>query len=198
MKFKKWLENLNTLHNDLVDDSQINRVYDKAKIAVDIVRMYSKENNKKILNNISTIANLASGAYGLYNSKYNKKIISQSAIQKIRFKFGDDIIKNNQIHNIPEIVIRRYIPEIRDEDIVPSDVIFVNVSRFVREFGDSIETIFHIASTIVHESSHEREREETAQTSEFNMVKKEVDLFEAWFVKNKDRILAKYPLLRKA
>jgi hypothetical protein len=198
MKFKKWLENLNTLNNDLVDDSQINRVYDKAKIAVDIVRMYSKENNKKILNNISTIANLASGAYGLYNSKYNKKIISQSAIQKIRFKFGDDIIKNNQIHNIPEIVIRRYIPEIRDEDIVPSDVIFVNVSRFVREFGDSIETIFHIASTIVHESSHEREREETAQTSEFNMVKKEVDLFEAWFVKNKDRILAKYPLLRKA
>jgi hypothetical protein len=197
MNFKSWLENLNTLNSDLVDDSQINRIYDKAKIAVDIVRMYGKENNKKILNNISTIANLASGSYGLYNSKYNKKVISQSAMQKIRFKFGDEIFKNNQIHNIPEVVIRRYIPDIRDEDINPSDVIFVNVSRFVREFGDSIETVFHIASTIVHESSHEKEREETANTSEHGMVKTEVSLFESWFIKNKDRILTKYPLLRK-
>jgi hypothetical protein len=197
MNFKRWLENLNTLNNDLVDDSQINRIYDKAKIAVDIVRMYGKENNKKVLNNISTIANLASGSYGLYNSKYNKKVISQSAMQKIRFKFGDDVFKNNQIHNIPEVVIRKYVPDIRDQDIVPSDVIFVNVSRFVREFGDSVETVFHIASTIVHESAHEKEREETGNTSELGMVKTEVDLFESWFIKNKNRILAKYPLLRK-
>lgn len=196
MKFKQWLENLNTLNNDLVDDSQINRVYDKAKIAVEIVRMYSKLSNKKILNNISTIANLATGAYGLYNSKYNKKVISKNAEQKIRFKFGDEVFKNSQIHNVPEIIIRKYIPDIKDQDITPSDVIFVNVARIVREFGDSIQAVLQIASTIVHESAHEREREETGKTSEVKPQQEE-KLFHDWFVKNKDLILNKYPLLRK-
>lgn len=196
MKFKQWLESLNTLNTDLVDDSQINRVYDKAKIAVDIVRMYSKENNKKILNNISTIANLASGAYGLYNSKYNKKVISQNATQKIRFKFGDDVFSSNKINNIPEIVLKRYIPDLRDEDVIPSDVIFINVSRIVKELGDSIQTVLEIASTIVHESAHEKEREETGQTNELKPQQEE-KLFQAWFVKNKNRILMKHPILNK-
>lgn len=195
MKFKKWFE-ANTLNNDLVDDSQINRVYDKAKIAVDIVRMYSKETNKKILNNISTIANLASGAYGLYNSKYNKKVISQNAAQKIRFKFGNDIFTSNKINNIPEIVMKRYIPDLRDEEVIPSDVIFVNVSRIIKEFGDSIDAVFQIASTIIHESTHEKEREETGQTSEVKPQQEE-KIFQGWFVKNKNRILMKYPILNK-
>jgi len=195
MKFKKWFE-ANTLNNDLVDDSQINRVYDKAKIAVDIVRMYSKETNKKILNNISTIANLASGAYGLYNSKYNKKVISQNAAQKIRFKFGSDIFTSNKINNIPEVVMKRYIPDLRDEEVIPSDVIFVNVSRIIKEFGDSIDAVFQIASTIIHESTHEKEREETGQTSEVKPQQEE-KLFQAWFVKNKNRILMKHPILNK-
>jgi hypothetical protein len=195
MKFKKWFE-ANTLNNDLVDDSQINRVYDKAKIAVDIVRMYSKETNKKILNNISTIANLASGAYGLYNSKYNKKVISQNAAQKIRFKFGSDIFTSNKINNIPEVVMKRYIPDLRDEEVTPSDVIFVNVSRIIKEFGDSIDAVFQIASTIIHESTHEKEREETGQTSEVKPQQEE-KLFQAWFVKNKNRILMKHPILNK-
>lgn len=196
MKFKKWLENLNTLNNDLVDDSQINKVYDKAKIAVDIVRMYSKENNKKILNNISTIANLASGAYGLYNSKYNKKVISQNAAQKIRFKFGNEVFSTNKINNIPEVVLKKYIPDLRDEEVIPSDVIFVNVSRIVKELGDSIQSIIEIASTIVHESTHEKEREETGKTSEIKPQQEE-KLFKDWFIKNKNRILMKYPKLQK-
>lgn len=196
MKFKKWLENINTLNNDLVDDSQINRVYDKAKIAVEIVKMYSKETNKKLLNNISTIANLANGAYGLYNSKYNKKVISQNATQKIRFKFGDEVFSSNKINNIPEVVIKRYMPELRDEDIIPSDVIFVNVSRIVKELGDSIQAVIEIASTIVHESTHEKEREETGKTSEIKPQQEE-KLFKDWFIKNKNRILIKYPRLQK-
>jgi hypothetical protein len=158
--------------------------------------MYSKENNKKILNNISTIANLANGAYGLYNSKYNKKVISQNASQKIRFKFGDDVLSSSKINNIPEIVVKRYIPDIRDEDIIPSDVIFVNVSRIVKELGDSIQAVLEIASTIVHESTHEKEREETGQTSEVKPQQEE-KLFQTWFVKNKNRILMKYPILNK-
>lgn len=183
MEFKSWLETLNTLDNDLVDDTQINRVYDKARIAINLVRMYSKATNKKILNNISTIANLASGAYGLYNSKYNKKVLSKIASDKIRFKFGDDVIKNNQIHNIPEVIIKKYIPEISDRDIVPSDVIFVNVSRIVRELGDTPEAIIEIASTIVHESTHEKEREEKGYTSEI-APQNEEKLFKIWIKNN--------------
>ena len=158
--------------------------------------MYSKETNKKILNNISTIANLASGAYGLYNSKYNKKVISQNAAQKIRFKFGSDIFTSNKINNIPEVVMKRYIPDLRDEEVIPSDIIFVNVSRIIKEFGDSIDAVFQIASTIIHESTHEKEREETGQTSEVKPQQEE-KLFQAWFVKNKNRILMKHPILNK-
>lgn len=195
MNFKNWYENLNTLNNDLVDDSQINKVYDKAKIAVDIVRMYSKQTNKKILNNISTIANLASGAYGLYNSKFNKKVLSKSAEEKVRFKFGNDVFKNNNLHNIPEIVIRKYIPEIKDEEINPSDVIFINVSRIVREKKSDWDAIFEIASTIIHESTHEKEREEKGFTNE-SLPQIEEKLFLNWVLKNKQIIFKKYPNIK--
>jgi len=195
ISFKKWYENLNTINNDLVDDSQINRIYDKAKIAVDIVRMYGKQTNKKILNNISTIANLASGAYGLYNSKFNKKILSKSAEEKIRFKFGDKVFANNNLHKIPEIVIRKYIPEIKDEEIIPSDVIFVNVSRIVRESKGDWSIILQIASTIIHESTHEKEREEKGFTSE-SLPEMEEKIFLNWFNKNKQNIIKKYPNIK--
>lgn len=192
MNFKNWLENLNTLNNDLVDESQIDRIYDKAKIAVDLVRTYGKETNKKLLNNISTIANLASGAYGLYNSKFNKKILSKTAEQKIRFKFGDDIFNNNKLNNIPEIVIKKYLPDVREDEVIPSDTIFVNVSRIIRESKTNWDAIIQIASTIVHESTHEKEREEKGNTSEV-LPEAEEKLFLAWFMRNKDKITRKYP-----
>lgn len=195
MDFRLWFENVNTLNNDLVDDSQINKIYDKAKIAVDIVRTYSKETNKKLLNNISTIANLTSGAYGLYNSKFNKKVLSKNAEQKIRFKFGDEVFINNKLSNIPEVVLKKYIPDVRDEEITPSDVIFVNVSRIVRESKDSWSAISQIASTIVHESIHEKEREEKGNTSE-TLPEMEEKLFMSWFLKNRDKIIKKYPGVR--
>lgn len=195
MRFKIWLEAMaGTLGTELVDESQIDSVYDKAKISVKLVQLYARENRLKLLNSISTIANLSSGAYGLYNSAYNKKVINQTAMQKIRFKFGEDIFKNNKINSIPEVVIRKYIPDIQDIEVQPSDVIYVNVNRIVREFGDTPQAIIQIASTIVHEATHEKEREEKGSTSEVGPVMEEKK-FLNWFKINKIRLIQKFPQL---
>lgn len=195
MRFKIWLETMaGTLGTELVDESQIDSVYDKAKISVKLVQLYARENRLKLLNNISTVANLSSGAYGLYNSATNKKVINQQALQKIRFKFGDDVFKSNKINNIPEVVIRQYVPDIQDLDIQPSDVIYVNVNRIIKEFGDTSQAILQIASTIVHEATHEKEREEKGSTSEVGPVMEEKK-FLNWFNVNKIRLVQKFPQL---
>jgi len=194
LNFKKWIENT-TLGTENVDESQIDRIYDKAKVSVKLVQLYGRETNQKILNNISTVANLASGAYGLYNSKYNKKVINQNAMNKIRFKFGEDIIKNNKINNVPEAVIRKYIPDISDNEVQQSDVIYVNVSRIISEFGDTGRAVLEIASTIVHEATHEKEREEKGYTNETGPVMAEKK-FLNWFKSNQNRLLTLFPQIK--
>jgi len=195
MRFKIWLETVaGTLGTEIVDASQINSVYDKAKISVQLVQLYARENRNKLLNNISTIANLSSGAYGLYNSANNKKVINQNALQKIRLKFGDDIFKNNKINNIPEVVIRKYITEIQDIDVQQSDVIYINVRRIIKELGDTSQAILEIASTIVHEATHEKEREEKGNTNETTPVMEETK-FLNWFKINRLRLIQKFPQL---
>jgi hypothetical protein len=195
MNFKYWLENNSTIGTEIVDESQINSVYDKTKISVKLVQLYARENRIKLLHNISTVANLSSGVYGLYNSAHNKKIISQAAAQKIRFKFGDEILKTSRIHSVPEVVIRKYIPEIQDIEIQQSDVIYVNVKRILKEFGDSPQAILQIASTIIHEAIHEKEREEKGFTNENGPIMEEKK-FLNWFKTNKIRLIQKFPQLQ--
>ena len=67
---KTWREFLQEQFLHPLDEKQIDILYNKAHIAVELVRMY----NPNLLNNISTIANLVSGAYGIYNSGENRKI----------------------------------------------------------------------------------------------------------------------------
>lgn len=109
-----------------LDFSQITTVYNKAHIAVDLVRWY----NPEILNNISTIANLASGAYGVYNSGENKKILPKD-IQQSLIYYGK--INPNSIGNIPEKTLLQYYPQIDKNKIQKSDTIRVNVRRIVNE-----------------------------------------------------------------
>ena len=195
MRFKLWLETVaGTLGTELVDESQIDSIYDKAKVSVKLVQLYARENRIKLLNNISTIANLSSGAYGLYNSSSNKKVINQNALQKIRLKFGDDIFKNNKINNIPEVVIKKYIPEIQDIDVQQSDVIYINVRRIIKELGDTSQAVLEIASTIVHEATHEKEREEKGYTNETGPIMEEKK-FLNWFKINRLRLIQKFPQL---
>lgn len=150
---KTWIKFL----EQKVDQSQIDRLYSKAHIAVEIVQLY----NPKVLNNISTIANLATGAYGIYMSGENKKILPPTAEQKLIY-FGK--INRHNLDLIPKVTIQQYYPDIKE--IKESDTIHVNVRRIMLESGSDLEAILEIASTIIHESRHEEEFELTGKTSE--------------------------------
>jgi len=188
MNFKKWLENF-TIGTDNVN-SQIDGLYDKAKYAIKLVQLYVRSSpaNKELLKNISTIAPLNSSVYGLYNSAENKALIQND----IRFKFDKNLIKNNDIQKLPYEVIKKHIPDIDEKQIRPTDVIRVNVQKIVRELGDSPNTIIEIASTIVHEATHEMEYRNTGQTNEIGPKKAEEE-FKNWVSKNWKMISSQIP-----
>lgn len=196
IKFKNWIEN--NIGTDNVD-SQIDNLYDKAKYAIKIVQLYIKSmpsQEKDLLKGISTIAPLNSSVYGLYNSGENKAIIGQPMANQTRFKFGVDTLANqDDIQKLPISVIRRYFPDVPDNQIKPSDIIHVNVQKIVSELGDSKEAIIQIASTIIHEATHEREYRLTGKTSEVGPQKAE-QVFNSWVAKNWNRILSSIPELK--
>lgn len=78
MNFKVWLENLQNL-----DAKAVIQIYDKAKISVDLVKKYHPE----LLNSISVIANLSSGAYGVYTHfGVNQPYVGQGKMSNIELK----------------------------------------------------------------------------------------------------------------
>jgi hypothetical protein len=194
MKFKEWLNEQSTVGTEFVDEKQIDLIYDKAKISVELVQLYDKMTNQKLLTNISTIAPLMSGVYGLYNSSENKKVIGPDILNKIRLKFGNDLTSMKNLQIIPSAVLRQHMPEIDINKIQPSDVIRVNVQKIVKELGDTKETIIEIASTIVHEATHELEYQTLGKTSEIGPKAAEAK-FINWVSKNWNTIVVKIPEL---
>lgn len=188
-EFRLWLEN--TVGTEEVQ-SRIDHLYDKAKYAIKLVQLYSKSTNQKILNNISTIAPLNTGVYGLYTSAENKKIIGSSIANKVKFKFGQNVIQQNSLNKVPNVVIKQHLPDIDEKQIAPSDVIHVNVQKIVRELGDTKEAVVEIASTIVHEATHEIEFQTTGKTDE-NGPKLAEKQFRDWVFKNWKIISLKIP-----
>ena len=183
MEFKNWFGKQDTE----VDETEIDRLYDKAHISVELVREYKPD----LLNNISTIANLASGAYGLYNSGENKKVLPTNA----KFIFDKKNIDPNTIDLLPKSVIKQQFPEIDEKRIKESDTIHVNINRIVKESKTDWDAVLQIAATIIHESTHEMEREETGQTSEVGPQRAERE-FMNWARQNMKRIQDKYPELK--
>ena len=170
MKFKEYAQN--------VDNSQLESIYEKAKISVAIVNLY----NPKILQNISTIANLASGAYGLYSSGENQDIVPPDIEQAMVVKSQGKLNKN-QLHQMKPDIIKQYFPEIDLRRINPSDTIHVNVRRIVNELKDDYKIILQIASTIVPEATHDIEHRTTGSTGE-GRPEAEERKFMNWALKN--------------
>ena len=196
-QFRNWLEQ-NTLGTDEVA-SQIDGLYDKAKYAIKIAQMYVKSaqdpKTRNLLKNISTVAPLNSGVYGLYNSAENKAVIGRPANQT-RFVFGQDIMaQQNNIQKLPVAVIKQYMPDVDPNQIKPSDVIHVNVQSIVAKLGDSMEAILEIASTIIHEATHDFNYRSTGQSPEQDSKDAET-AFVSWVRSNWDRVLAAIPQLR--
>lgn len=198
-EFRKWLE-ANTLGTDEVE-SRIDQIYDKAKYAIKIVQMYVKAKSpndpeRNLLKNISTVAPLNSGVYGLYNSAENKAVIGPAAASKIRFKFGNDVVRQqNNLQKLPATVISQYLPDVDARHITPSDVIHVNVQKIVRELGDTIEAVLEIASTIVHEATHEMEYRQDGKTGEGGPKAAEAR-FMLWAKANINSIISSIPQLK--
>lgn len=195
INFKEWM---NTVGTENVE-SKIDQLYNKANLAIKLVQIYSKENRLNLLKNISTIAPLNSGVYGLYNSRENKKVIGLSAANKIKFKFGNSLVQQNNINQLPNKVIKQYIPDIDENQLMPSDVIHVNVQRIVRELGDSKQAIVEIASTIVHEATHNIEFHSSIKINPAlaeTGPKKAEELFKNWVDKNWTQIISKIPQLK--
>lgn len=193
LSFKPWLVETSTVGTEHVE-SKIDHIYDKAKYAIKLVQLYGRSTNQKILNNISTIAPLNTGVYGLYTSAENKKIIGPALVNKIRFKFGQSAIQQDSLNKVPNSVIKKYIPDLDDRQLVPSDIIHVNVQRIVKELGDTKRAVLEIASTIVHEATHEIEFQNTGKTNEVGPKAAEVK-FRNWAEKNWPTVVSRIPQL---
>ncbi len=192
LRFTEWMPS--TAGTDNVE-SKIDYLYNKAKFAIKIVQIYSKEQRLGLLKNISTIAPLNSGVYGLYNSGENKKIIGPKIANQIKFTFGNNALQQNKINKLPNAVVKQYIPDIDENQLIPSDIIHVNVQRIVRELGDSKEAIIEIASTIIHEATHSIEFQKLGKTDERNPKQAELN-FKSWVSSNWPRITNLIPQLK--
>jgi hypothetical protein len=201
MNFKKWFEQA-TLGTEMVDESKIDSLYNKARVSVQIVQMYdqtrsadpkSPPDKRKLLLNINTIAPLASGVYGMYMSSENKKIIGPEVLNRMKLIFPKDAMLAQKLQTLPTSIIKKYAPDIDEKKIQPSDTIHVNVQRIIKEFGDSPKAVIEIASTIVHEATHELEREFYGRTDETGPVKAERD-FLAWVKQNWSLLSRKFSL----
>ncbi len=169
MHFAKWLEQT-TVGTELVDSSKIDVLYEKAKISVQIVQLYDKMTNQKLLTNISTIAPLSSGVYGMYMSSENHKVIGKEILDKMKLLFPKDIMLDKKLQTLPNAVLKQYLPDLDEKQIIPSDTIHVNIQKILKQLGDTPQAILEIASTIIHEATHELELQTTGKTSEVGPV----------------------------
>lgn len=194
ISFREW--KANTVGTEEVE-SQIDSIYDKAKYAIKLVQLYDKSTAQNLLRNISTVAPLNTGVYGLYASAENRKVIGPEVANQVRFKFGNDLMSQSKINKLPNVVIKQYLPDIDEKKLVPSDVVHVNVAKIIRELGDSKEAVLEIASTIVHEATHEIE----FQSGKMNQGNKEAGpvnaelKFKNWVQKNWNTITRQIPQL---
>ena len=204
MNFKKWFEQT-TFGTEMVDSSKIDSIYNKAKVSVQIVQMYdqtrsadpkSPPDKRKLLLNINTIAPLSAGVYGMYMSSENKKVIGSEVLNKMKLLFPKDAMLSQKLQTLPISVVKKYIPDLDERKIQPSDTIHVNVQRILKEFGDSPKAIIEIASTIVHEATHELEREFYGKTDERGPEKAERD-FINWVKQNWQNLSRKFFLGEK-
>ena len=187
-----------TIGTELMDERAIDAVYDKAKYSVRLAQMYdkTKSDKDKLLLNISTIATLDQGVYGLYNSAENKKVIDQSTLGRLRMVFGDDIISNHKLDALPMSVVRQAIkqhaPDLDVRKIKVANPIHVNVRQHLAKHGDTLEAVLELASTIIHEARHDWERQNYGKTDESG-PRMEEGKFMGWWNKNRDSITRQMP-----
>ena len=190
-----------------VDVSQLERVYNKSRLAVKIVQMYDKATNNKYLTDITTVTPISkAGIYGLYNSAENKAILGKQ-YNKQKYTFTQQEL--DKMSSLPQDALRQHkVPEEVVQSIQPTDTIHVNVLNIYKTFNDlqkagkispeeaQINIIREIASTIIHESQHDTERRKTGKTGEAGPQAAE-QKFNSWFKSNLNMLKSRFPELTK-
>lgn len=170
-----------------LDETQIDTVYGKSKISVELVKWYDPH----LLDSIHTIANLASGVYGLFNSGDTERKLPPEVEQNLLY-YGR--VTRSNLQNIPRQTLKQYYPQLKDDQIRDAYTIKVNVNRILRESRSDFEAVVQIASTIVHEATHKSDYAKAGQAGEPNAYGAE-RRFMNWVQQNVRAILQKYPEL---
>jgi len=153
--------------------------------------------------NISTIAPLAGTIYGLFNSKENQRVLDRDVRKyPVTFKSnrpltGEEKHQEDVLKNIAFNVMKKQYPDIDPNKIHDSAVIHVNVPHIINTMkqrgltGEELERaiIKEIASTIVHESTHQLERTWMGTTDESGPREAE-KRFLNWLERNPALIMA--------
>lgn len=207
MNFKKWLNEQSYAGIEDADSSQIERIYKKSRLAVKIVQDYDKQTGNNYLTNITTIAPISrAGIFGLYNSAENKAIIGKPFNQQ-KFTFSQEEIE--KMKSLPQDILRQHgVPNEIIKSLIPTDTIHVNVLNIYDTFNKAqkrgkmspeeaqINIIREIASTIVHESTHDADKRLHGKTSEIRPLEAEKK-FNNWFDQNLASLKTKYLELTK-
>ena len=176
--FKEWLQKL--------DQQQINAIYDKAHIAVEIAQQYAKERQPDLLANVTTIANLSTGAYGLYNTADNQKKLPPNTERWLVYQG----VKKEDIPKLPNIILQKW--GVDPKQVQIGNTIHVNVKRILSQSRNDLDAVLQISSTMIHEAVHQKEQEMTGQSNENGPKEREND-FMMWAKQNMQKILKSYP-----
>ena len=178
MRFREWLN----LKDTSVNQQDIDTIYDHCKISVQLVRMYRPE----LLYNINTIANLASGAFGLYASAENTNILDPSTEQRLIYRTQGKMTLH-QIRTLPQKILKQSFPDLKQGELKSGNTIHVNVRKILAQSKNDLDAVLQIASTICHEAQHVKDHEETGYSSETAPMAVE-QKFMAWAQQNLDKI----------
>ena len=206
-KFTDWLFeqiDMSVIGTENVID-KISSNYDKAKIAIDLVRKYDQTlpPQSKLLLDISTVAPLSKNVYGFYNSTENTNILGQEVEQKMALRFGKQVWDKykEKLEHLPLAVLKKQLkayPEIDLNKIKTSSIINVNINRNRQDWmgkpNADMLAVLEIASTIVHEATHAMDVKNGVNPTEDRAVAAEKK-FKEWVYAN-IKTLATDPLLK--
>lgn len=177
------------------------RQYDMAegehKWLKDHLKWQGPRNDFGYLLNISLIAPIAGAVYGLFNSRENSRVLDKN-IKKDGIKFElspkltpEEMKQQELLKNLSYDVIRQRFPEVDPNKLHDSAIIHVNVPAIMNTLkqsglsGTELDKaiIREIASTIVHESTHQLERAWLGKTDESTPRQAE-KRFVSWLERN--------------
>ena len=204
--FTKWmqLKEQSTVGTELVYATEVVAKYNRMKDSIELVRMYDQklDQEHKLLNDISTIADLHSGkAFGMFINTENSNVIGKDVMDQIRKVYPNDPLIDKKVQKLSRKQILNHLPEdvkrtIDPKKIIPSSIIRIDVAAHLKKYGDSAAAIIELASTIVHEATHVIEYRDKGETFDGpgTEVQKAESAFKSWAKSNWPMISKKFNL----